>query len=707
MHHRAALSLILCLALTWTQATPGTGAPPVPVSSPTTQPADSLFSRFGDVIGDRAAQDIRSAERAASACEWDKAIQLLDGTAERYGRRLLPEADDPELLGDVLSRIDRIILSWPAEGQRVYRQRVDPLARRAREAASSAGGDLTGAVEAARRYMNASDGADVADAAAQRALEAGQFVLATDLWGDLLDRADRRGGASQPVAPLLARLALASAWAGRVRQSDALLGRLVREFPAEPNCFASAPSGGTLADWVRANARPILAASAVGGNDLPMIGGSPARVGFPASQPAPQSVLWTRPYTAWKLNEKARLVTVRQTATMPRLAVMVCPAIVDNRVFVSAPGGDAAADLLTGRMLWHRANPDGGIAFRQTHVLGPTLSVGRVLSVFPPVASPLGGSTHGSIPQAPASGGVVCLDAASGRPIWRMLLDRIPSLRAGFVDPSPVCIGSRVFIVAHANRLGSECDLLCLDAETGRLAWRQALPAVVRMGHGGAAWPAGSLPAADDSTIYVATNMGSVAAVSADTGRVRWVRLYEATARPPDRWGLPNVPLPREWCSPLLSGGRLFVCPPDSPSVLVLEAATGAVAARIPKTDLKDICEWYGLVDGVLIGRGPRFVWGYSLVSGAIDWSVDLGADGRIIGRGQLAGKTLYLPSSRGLLRFSLVDHGRMERTVWPAGAAAEDATVVVGGGVVLVTTATQITCWSPATQPASTRPGR
>jgi outer membrane protein assembly factor BamB len=162
-------------------------------------------------------------------------------------------------------------------------------------------------------------------------------------------------------------------------------------------------------------------------------------------------------------------------------------------------GGDEgvfAADAATGRELWH---------FNEgLHVDSkPAVVAGRVYA----------GSGDSRRYKATE---MFCLDAATGRPLWR-----VPSALPAW--GSPLADGGRVVFGVGKGRLAAGAarpaggvedpagGLVCLDADTGRVAWR---------------YDAGDLvigrPAADAGRVYCGAADGAVHAVDQETGRAAW-----------------------------------------------------------------------------------------------------------------------------------------------------------------------------------------
>ena len=104
-----------------------------------------------------------------------------------------------------------------------------------------------------------------------------------------------------------------------------------------------------------------------------------------------------------------------------------------------------------------------------------------------------------------ADDAVICLDAATGKTLWKTTR---PGKVVGFDGSSTPCIAD-----GHIYALGSE-RLWCLNTNDGTLVWEAPL--------GGARQGLGSSPLLVDGTVVV--NIGKVSAFDAATGKPRWTQ---------------------------------------------------------------------------------------------------------------------------------------------------------------------------------------
>jgi outer membrane protein assembly factor BamB len=99
--------------------------------------------------------------------------------------------------------------------------------------------------------------------------------------------------------------------------------------------------------------------------------------------------------------------------------------------------------------------------------------------------------------------------------------------------------GGRVYTMGHADERDS---IVCLDAETGRVAWTHAYAAEIgdKFFEGGPT----STPAVDGGRVYAVARAGEVFCLDAATGKVVWsTNFAEAAGVPAPGWGFGGSPV--------------------------------------------------------------------------------------------------------------------------------------------------------------------
>ena len=152
-------------------------------------------------------------------------------------------------------------------------------------------------------------------------------------------------------------------------------------------------------------------------------------------------------------------------------------------------------------------------------------------------------------------------------------------------------------------------------------------------------------------TLYYNTNLGAVAALATEDGRLQWVSLY-----PRDRRGNLATLAPhwrRELNPCVLDHGTLLVAPSDSPEIFALDAATGTVLWQVtPEVD--DAVALLGVADQWLIAGGRELYW-ISLKDenrGRVEHVWPDGAEKPGYGRGVLAGDCVLWTTGDNLYVF-------------------------------------------------------
>jgi len=276
-----------------------------------------------------------------------------------------------------------------------------------------------------------------------------------------------------------------------------------------------------------------------------------------------------------------------------------------------------------------------------------------------------------------ASGCLVCLDlSAEGRLMWK-----IEAEEGWAFEGSPLADDRGVYVAMSRPGLRRQAFAACLEPDTGRFLWRRFVVGAEAIA--GYEPPRNLLALADD-TIYYNTNLGAVAALRADDGRIEWVSLYprESTGEF-RRTAEPNP------C--LYDGGLLFAAPADGARILAFDAVSGRLLWQTG-ADVVGAAALLGATEDHLIAAGERLYWieinGADRGRAARVWPAEGGQSGR--GRGLTTDRAVLWP---GRDKLYILDRQTAKPLVafdLPAPGAA-DANLLISRGRLLIAAETEL----------------
>ena len=129
---------------------------------------------------------------------------------------------------------------------------------------------------------------------------------------------------------------------------------------------------------------------------------------------------------------------------------------------------------------------------------------------------------------------------------WPAELKQIWKISVGTGDATPVLSGNRIYL---AVRQGADEVILCLDAETGKEIWRNLYPAPPVTGPAGSHPGPRSTPALSESKLVTLGVSGILSCLDAGTGKVLWRKENPENAVPQFFTGM----------SPLITDGLCIV----------------------------------------------------------------------------------------------------------------------------------------------------
>lgn len=147
--------------------------------------------------------------------------------------------------------------------------------------------------------------------------------------------------------------------------------------------------------------------------------------------------------------------------------------------------------------------------------------------------------TDGLVYAVSTEGDLVCVEAASGREVWRkkFAADFGGSMMSGWhYSESPLVDGEKLIVTPG----GKDAALVALNSKTGALLWKTELPDLGSKGGDGAAYTGAVVSNAGGVRQYVQLLGRGIVGVGASDGKVLW--FYNRIAN-----GTANIPTPLAW----------------------------------------------------------------------------------------------------------------------------------------------------------------
>jgi outer membrane protein assembly factor BamB len=630
--------------------------------------------------------------------QWDEAVEIL---------RQLAESSDGKLLGVTDRRYVSLrqwcqlqLASLPPEALKLYRARVDPVAQKWYQ---------QGIAERNRRLLHdvvdqalaSSYGDDALMALGEMAFESGDFAEARWCWERIVP-VRTEPGATVPTWPgypdtnldlaaVRARLVLASILEGAADRAKAELAEFARLHPD-----ARGRLGGQEEKYVD-SLRRLLAESRswpakAADPNWPTFAGNPERDKTAPPLADVGAVAWRLPLRD-ATGRRSSAFELKPPGENPLTPLSFFPAVVGDTVLVGDSRQILAVRLNTGRPAWGQA------AIYQDQLMGiaapplPSEMLGTpcfTMTVFRNrLFARMGSPVTGQPQTATAShqpGYLVCLDlAAEGRLLWKAE----PEEGWAF-EGTPVADELGVYAAMRRQDIRPQAAVACFAPDSGRMRWRRFVCSADTPGRGVLGECTHNLLTLGGGTLYYNTNLGAVAAVATDDGRLRWVSLYPRARRGDLAKLAPHWRRDLNPC--ILNRGTLLVAPADSPRIFALDAATGQALWQTG-CEVEDAVHLLGATDQWLIAGGRRLYWiGLGEADrGRVKHVWPEAADGSGYGRGLLAGQSVLWPTRDKLYVF---DQRSAEpvKAIDLAARGAAGGNLLVAGGRLLIATESELT---------------
>jgi outer membrane protein assembly factor BamB len=633
--------------------------------------------------------------------QWDEAIEIL---------RQLSETSEGKLLGVAPHRFVGLrdwcqlrLAALPLEALKLYRGRVDPVAQKWYEQAI-AHRDAKLLRNIVDQTFASSFGDDALMALGEMALESGDYAAARWSWERIVPvPVQGPGTAALPrtwpsypdtnldLAALRARLVLVSILEGATDRARGELAAFAKLHPDAQGRLGQ--RSGRYVELLTSLLAESASWSALSSDaDWRTFAGNPQRNKTASPLADVGAIAWRVPLRLAAPAEGP--MGAKPIGENTRQPLSFFPLLVGRWVLVGNERQVLAIRCATGRPAWGRTaavyeNELAGAVARPTVPMEILGSPRYTMTVFrEKLFARMGPTVTDQSPAAAMSdraGCLVCLDlAAEGRLLWKIVPEE-----GWFFDGAPLADDRGVYVAMRRHDIRPQAFVACFDADSGRLRWRQFVCGAETPARGILPEQTHNLLTLSSDTLYYNTNLGAVAALRPDDGRILWVSLYARALRGDLAKLAPHW---RRNLSPcILDRSTLLVAPADSPRIFALDAATGQLLWQTG-SEVEDASGLLGVAGDWLIAGGARLYW-ISLKEedrGRVKHLWPDGPERPGYGRGILAGRDVLWPTRDKLYIFDQ-QTARPRKVVDLTALGASGGNLLVAPGRLLIATETEV----------------
>lgn len=271
---------------------------------------------------------------------------------------------------------------------------------------------------------------------------------------------------------------------------------------------------------------------------------------------------------------------LRRSGATTRPAPWTLPASLDGSIYTNDGFSVSCFDRFTLNLRWRftpenaEDGPESSTLTRQR--LGRLLEDSSTLtidrgSIFTALGLARGGSNINE-------GRVVKLDAETGRVRWSVELSELDESLEGTMARGAILVDANTVVVAARKNIRQQrligMNLVGLDRYSGKLKWIRPIGSSGALPYQQAGQIAHSA-VLDAGVVYCSDAIGLLAAVEADSGRIRWVRRLPE----PELYTRKSSPV---WTAiaPVMIDGRLFTLSPTGDELFEIDPRTGQQLAR-------------------------------------------------------------------------------------------------------------------------------
>ena len=640
-----------------------------------------------------------------AGAQWEDAVNSLIQISQEYGDTLYPESPGRYLR--VSEYCQNLLSGFPREAIQIYREKVDPRARRWLEEAEaeSSVGPLLQIVDQA---LMSSYGDEALYRLGEIAWERGELGQARNYWRKLLPPEPGTPGSGDAglfyypdsdlsKSSILSRLILISFFEGKFERADAELAAFRERYPEAEGTLAG-HEGNLAARLSEILAGRSQVASLENQQDMRTFAGRQSR-NFHVDQSLDVGaavwsfqvpMVWSQEYT-------------NKPAFGQRVPPGLFPVVHDEHVLINDSERIYALNWKTGRPAWAddpQASPiiypsvlPGAVRLPFRSVVGVprftmTVAEGRLYArMGSPVTSVAKDERLGLFSE------LVCLDLeqGEGKLLWKISSAELRE--QNFVwsfEGAPVVAGDRLFVVLHRGFPEVQTNVACFSTETGEMLWNRKVCLALRNIEEGVNYISHLLLTLAEGQLYLSTDMGAIASLDTRDGKINWVVTYPSEDQVSRRNLSDHMKTGLVPC--LYDRGILFAAPQDTRQLMAFDAATGLLLWERDWSE--QIRNLLGVTTTTLVASGDQ-LYGIDRASGALSWKVGyLDPEGFGYGRGLLAGGNVYWPLRDELLVVDIEKGQLKQRVALQALQGETGGNLIVAGDQLLIAQPRKVTAF-------------
>lgn len=398
------------------------------------------------------------------------------------------------------------------------------------------------------------------------------------------------------------------------------------------------------------------------GDDWPTFGGSPERSHIAADDvDVAGEPLWEVELPPLKGDRDLIGAGRLRVAENPDEALSYHPIVIGNLAIVADGRSLRAFNVDSGAPAWEvllRESPTIDlITNRQVGLPRFTVSAAAGLAMIAFPAPVLPAARAPTIRRDDLSR-LVAVDLVTRKLVFEVVADDATMVFAG----TPIIDRGHVFVAVRKQaEIRPRAMAACYDLASGRRLWLQDVCSAESLGQGNLAEFASSLLTLSHGTLYYNTNLGAVAALSADDGAIRWLVKYPRATFPAQKPERSDRHFFRDLNPCVVHQGQVLCAPADCDRIFSLDAASGQLVWTLPPGDVVDVVHLLGVKENYLLASGDYLYW-IDVVTGQVatqfPQALPIGPglalpSPRGMGRGTLTGDNVYFPTESSIEVFA------------------------------------------------------